>query len=476
MIARRGLRNVSGKSVAARLCWIIGLAALLVVAIRPAEGQDEPSGTVVTSEQTQADENSTGPEYNGPAVLSRGNQSALGRTSTLTAIEPVFYLNQTYDTGITPTWSTIGSPAAGVAGVEAGLGVRGTRRWKRVIVDINYEGNFRQYTQQAGLAGTNQYLRMTAVVPLRRHVELSLRQTVASVVQDSGSLSLQPLDLSGPLPANEPFNQRARLLDSQAILAYQKSRRLSFTTSMESVRIQRDSAALVGTDELLVTGDVGYLFSPHATIGIDYNFAHYGYTTFGWTNLNTLNGNFSWRLTRTVDVALQLGMSHGDATGLSIVPLNPDIAAILGVGTGIQVSHQVFDTPSLQGRVSKRWHYASVNAGYQKGISPGNGLILTSDATSIDAGFHYSPSRTWTLSARAGRTSMRTLNSLTPGSYTGYVTDVSLTRSIRPNVQMIASFDVRPFSYLGSANQSRTFYRTTIGIVFTPRAFPVVLR
>lgn len=183
--------------------WIAGFAALLVSAM-PLVGQTESQGPGTSAESLAP----AAPEYTGPAILSRGNLPAIGPESDLTMMQPFFYINQIYDTGMSVTSGPIGVPLEPVAGVETGFGLRGNHRWRRIILNISYEGNYRQYTQQTGLGGTNQYLRSTALIPLTRHVDLVIRQTVASLIQDVTSLSLQPLELSGPLPTNEPFDNQ----------------------------------------------------------------------------------------------------------------------------------------------------------------------------------------------------------------------------------------------------------------------------
>ena len=71
---------------------------------------------------------------------------------------------------------------------------------------------------------------------------------------------------------------------------------------------------------------------------------------------------------------------------------------------------------------------------------------------------------------------MQALTGLAATSYTGYLAGVSVTRSIRPSMQMVARFDARPFSYVGPAIPARNFYRASIGFMFTPRELPVVLK
>ena len=71
---------------------------------------------------------------------------------------------------------------------------------------------------------------------------------------------------------------------------------------------------------------------------------------------------------------------------------------------------------------------------------------------------------------------MQALTGLAATSYTGYLAGVSVTRSIRPSMQMVARFDARPFSYVGPAIPARNLYRASIGFMFTPRELPVVLK
>ena len=454
--------------------WITILGALMVLAIRPLTGQTdffreaEPPWETEAAAQVEAPAQ---PEYTGPAVLSRSNQPIIGQGAASTAVQPYFSFSQIYDTGLTVSSGNTAS-SAGVLGQEIGFGLRGTHRWKHIAVNIDYEGNWRQYSQFAANNGTNQFLRVAVVTPLRHHLALAVNQTVGTVTQDLGSLLVQPavLETSSALPINEPFDNRARFLESQATVTYQKSRRLSFTANIDGSLIRLEPYYLVGTDSMSISGDVSYLLSRHATVGLDYDFAHYGYTTFGSADLHTISGDFSWRLRRTVELALQLGMTHGDVLGLVAVPLDPSIAALLGTGTGIRVADQVLSTPAFRFHVAKHWHSAEADLGYQRGISSGNGLILTSKTESIEAGLRYSRSRTWSFSMHGGWTSMQALTGLAATAYTGYLAGVSVNRSIRPSVQMVARFDARPFTYVGPAVPTRNSYRATIGFMFTPRS------
>jgi len=465
------------------LSWVAGLAGLLVCTL-PLAGQTNPQEPSDPAQQAASDAvvAPAAPEYTGPAILSRANLPSIGPGSAPTMIQPFFYVNQIYDTGMAVTSGTVGAPFQPVAGVETGFGLSGTHRWRRIILDISYDGNYRRYTQQTPFAGTNQYLTATALIPLKRHLDLTIGQTATSLVQGFTSLSLQPTEWFGTQLTNQPFNNRMTWFDSRVALKYQKSRRLSFTAAVEGSVVDLASPLLVGTHGVSAMGDVAYLLTRHVSIGVDYSFAHYGYTTFGSADISTMSGNFSWRLSRTVDASLQFGVARRDILGLALVPLDPDVAAILGVASGIQVSRDVYNAPAFDFRLSKRWHHATADVGFQRSTSAGNGLLLTSDATSVEAGLQYTPSRRWNFSFHAGRTQlqalpgMQELTSTGFTSYNNYIGDVSLTRTIGPTLQIVARFDVRPFTDLYAGYPTRTFYSSSIGFRFTPREIPVVLR
>ncbi len=442
---------------------------------------------VAQQDTTEANGNPAGDEsaatstevYSGPAMLSRGNQPAITGAAVDT-IQPFFNLTRIYGTGLAGGVSA-NDPNALQSGVQLGFGMKGTHRWRRTTLQVVYQGDYRDYS---GLAagtgptgnGLNQMMVATAVSQLRRHLELSIRQTGGILKQDVGGLLLQPafLESSSTLPTNEPFSSGLKLIDTVATLTYQKTRRLSFSGSIEGSFLRQDSIALVGTNSGIVTADMAYRLSNRSTIGLDYGFNHFGYTTFGSADVNRAGMDYSWRATKTVNLEFQAGMAHSSTVALATVPLDPDLAALLGEGAAIQVSHRSLNTPVMNARVTKQWRRASADLGYQRGISPGNGLVLASTQTSLNAGFHYSHADRWTLSLQAGRTSMEQLAAV--GSYTGNTYGASFSRLIRPGLQAVGRFSVLPVNYIGPQGLDRTYYRGEIGLIFSPNQIPVALR
>ncbi len=455
-----------------RMLWrSSALAALLLVSLWPLAAQDE-QGNVPEASAEQAGE-PPAPEYSGPAVLSRAHQPMIGQGSAFATFQPFFNVSEFYDSG--PNAALSGSTPNGSTGLALGFGLTGTHRWNRATLNVQYEGNYQRYSQQSTFVGMNQFLNLTAVVPLQHHLTFSFGQTAGTSRQDFATLLLQPeiLATSTPVPSNEPLNTGVRFFDSRATVVYQKSPRLSFSASVGESLIREQS--LVGTNSTTVSGDVNYQLTPRTTVGVDYAFDHYGFTAFGSGDFHTVSLDYSWRVTRTVDVAVQMGMAHGSARSLSVVSLDPEIAVLLGITTGVQLSDRVVNTPSYSARLVKRWHYASANLDYQKGVSPGNGLVQTSTAETVTGGFGYPVRDRWRLSVQGGWTTLSALSS-TANRYSSYMADVSMSHTIRPGLEAVASFDARPFTYVGPAALNRTFYAARIGLTFSPRPLPIVLR
>ncbi len=455
-----------------KMLWTVALAmAWLLFQVAPLAGQDpgEMAGTPGADGTA-----SLGTEdYMGPAILSRGNQAALGGSQYAT-IQPFLSVNRVYGTGLGGSYVNAGSGLQ--SGVDLGYGLKGTHRWKRTTLTIDYNGSYRDYTGATTGNGLNQFLAATAVSQLTRHLVLSIRQAGGILKQDIGGLLLQPafLENSSTLPTNEPFSNGMKLIDSVATLTYQKTRRLSFSGSIAGSLVRQDSPLLVGTNSSIVSGDLGYRLSSRSTIGIDYSFSHFGYTTFGSGDVQSAGVDYSWRATRTLDLALQAGIAHASTVGLAVVPIDPALAALLGDSAAIQASYRTINAPSINARITKRWRRASVNMSYLEGISPGNGLVLTSKQESLTAGLQYSNAKRWTVSIQAGRTTMDQL--ATAGSYSGNTFAASFSHLVRPGIQAVARFSVQPVNYIGEGGLDRTYYRGDIGFIFTPSARPIALR
>src|SRR5580700_1492854 len=250
-----------------KLLWQVALViAWLVCRASPLAAQQDPNEGVATPGPEEAASTVTG-DYSGPAVLSRAMQPVIGGGEVDT-IQPFFSLNRIYGTGLNGGL-TGDAPAALQSGLDLGFGLKGTHRWKRTTLQIEYDGSYRDYTGTPDANGLNQFFHATAALQLKRHLLLSIRQTGGILTQDTGSLLLQPefLETSSTLPTNEPFSEGLKLIDSLATLTYQKTQRLSFSASIDGSLVRQDSTSLIGTNNVIASADVRYLLNPRTAIG-----------------------------------------------------------------------------------------------------------------------------------------------------------------------------------------------------------------
>ena len=97
--------------------------------------------------------------YGGPSVLSRGPVGNLSGSSDLLVLQPSLQLLGSYESGLyLPSVDSLGHQvgSGGSFGVTASAAVNGYHRWKRTVLGLNYQGNFRHYTRNPYLDGIDQ--------------------------------------------------------------------------------------------------------------------------------------------------------------------------------------------------------------------------------------------------------------------------------------------------------------------------------
>ena len=151
--------------------------------------------------------------------------------------------------------------------------------------------------------------------------------------------------------------------------------------------------------------------------------------------------------------------------------LDPVVSEILGTSIGIQRYYAVTYAPDFAVTITRSVRHGSFTGSYLKGISPGNGVILTSNREGYSGNFTYNGIRRYALTVGGGRDS---LNSVAQqiGSYSSYYGRVSLSRQLPHNVQALFNFDYRKLGFTANT-YSRDQYRISIGFAFAPKGGPL---
>jgi len=417
-------------------------------------------------------------EYGGPSILSRGQTSSLLAPSRNIRFRPFLALTAAYDTGITPVFlgrtGELRNDASAGGEVEAGL--LGFHNWKTVKVGLDYRGSYSHYNRNTFYNGTEQLLSFVLTKQATRHTSFTLRESAGIGSRATSFLGTsQFIDPNfSNIPNNELFDNRTLYLNTMADMTYHKSARLSFNTGADGFLVRRRSSALYGVTGYRVRGDVAYRTSRSATSGVAYDFTHFEFTKgFGGSDIHTIQLVQSFRMGRYWELAMKLGGSRVETLGLTLVRFDPVIAAIIGRSTGVEVAYRVNWVPTANISLTRAFHHASLSFAYDRGVTPGNGVFLTSRQEGATANFSYTGIRKLNLGFHGGYSSIASLSQYI-GNYAGFNGGGGLTYNLTRALHFVTGYDYRHFD-IAETTFKRNTYRATMGFAFSPGEVPLAL-
>lgn len=428
--------------------------------------------TDIPAEATEAET-----EYRGPTILSRGGQPSVQQTGELFAIRPFATIDSIYDTGLV----TAGLDQDGRLGhnsgfgVEATFGVTGARSWRHSSLALDYRGSARHYTEQTYYDGSDHTLLLNYQNQVGRRWLIALTEGASSFSQNTGLpfAMVQGYDPTfSMLTGNELFDGRTNALFSAAQAVYQRSARLSFGLGGNGFIVRRRSEALTGVMGTAATGDVSYRLGRYSTIGVDYSFSRFEYQNqFGESNLHGLAANYARRLNRSWELSLRAGALRVETSRLQVVFLDPAIAAILGRTTGVSIFYGATYVPQYGARLSRYFRRSVFSAGYDRTVTPGNGVFLTSTTEVVNASYSDVVSRRVAFSFGAATYRLKALSQDLSG-YRSYTGDAGVSYRLPHSLSLIA----RIYGITQGARSTqidRNAYRVAVGIGWAPGDYPV---
>jgi hypothetical protein len=416
-------------------------------------------------------------QYAGPAILARGEAPA-AMTAQDIRFRPFVEVAAIYDTGLAGvSIDQSGTLASSVSpGVNLTWGISGSKDWQHTKVGLLYRGGINHYIHQTFYDSTEQSLMLGVMHRFTRHVSINLREGAGIFSQSPGLLGLQqtvPFDPSTTyIPTTDYFDNRTYYLSTQLDLVIQKTARLSFDLGGDNFIVRRRSAALYGTTGTGARGDVQYRLTRMTTIGAAYMYDRYRFTRiFGGSDVHMFVATFGRALSRRAEISGYAGAGRMESKFIQTVPVDPAIAALLGIGAATQVAHSIQYVPTVTGRFSLTFSkgVAYVSGGHS--ITPGNGLFLTSTATKVLTGYTYTGVRRWSFNMEAGymRSNAISIDSI----YNGATGSVSLTRTLGRSMHAIMSYTAQRYSSPDLPNYKRVVQIVRIGFGFAPGDIPL---
>jgi hypothetical protein len=441
--------------------------------------QDQKPADPKDQDQKTDDQQSPDQTYQGPAILSR-DKSLLGDTGGK-LFDLRYYAEVTgiYDSGLTPFTTNAQGNLINIGaayGVETGFGVIASRTRKRDKLSLEYKGAYRQYNTNAIAQGLDQFLNLAYSREVARRVILDLKETVGTVSLANGAFSYLPLTTTDlfAIPANELFDIRTHFAESRVDLLWQKTARLSFGMGGDGFVVRRSSLALAGLDGYNAHANVAYRLARHQTVSADYNYTYYDFQrTFGNAGLQSVSLGYSASLSKQWQLSMRAGGIRIQTLGLMQVAIDPAIAAIVGQNFATVSFFKRTYAPLAEARLTRRFERSLFTAGYSEGVTPGNGVYLTSRQDAATLGYSYTGYRRLTVGLNASYNELTSVGQ-TLGKYTNLQGGTGISYRVARETHVQFRYDYRHYT------TENNFYRkdsnrVSLGLAFSPGETPLAI-
>ncbi|HYV62045.1 MAG TPA: hypothetical protein VE958_05195 [Bryobacteraceae bacterium] len=414
--------------------------------------------------------------YLGPGILSRGAGDIGTRAGQ--DVDLRFYVNATgiYDNGLQPySLDSTGHllTVNGLWGTEVALGAYGVHNFRHARLGLDYTGTYRHYSEKSFYDGSDQQLSLGYTFQKSRRLIFDMRHLAGTVSQGTSFASGLP-NVPDALvtPSSLLFDNRANYLQSTLDVNYLKSERTVFTFGGQGFGIWRKATGLIGAEGYQLHGKIQHRLSQRTTVGVEYQHIHYDFPkAFGESDINSLSGIWATQLGRFWTVSLMGGAFQAEVQGLQRVSVDPQIAALLGVTSTVETFYRKSTFPMWDAAISRRFQRASLSFHYNRGISPGNGVYLTSRQENAAVSLSYTATRKWSFYANAGYSRLDGIGQNLQ-AYIQFNGGGGVTYAITSPIHFIANYEARHQEIMDLAYR-RSSYRATIGISFSPGDIPL---
>ena len=418
-------------------------------------------------------------QYAGPAILSRGDAPTAMSAGPQISFRPFVDVDGIYDTGLAGVSVNAQGALANSAaeGIQLVGGISGSHSWRHTQIGLDYRGDIRHYAKTTYYDSTDQSILLGIKHQFTRHISLNLRENGGMYSLGTGLLGLSPTVPFDPsqsfIPTTDFFDNRTVYATSQADLIIQKTARLSFDLGGGGFLNRRRSSALFGVNGADAHGDVQYRLTRRITIGGNYTYTHFHFTgILSSTDMHGGVGTFAMQLTRRLEFSGYGGFMRVETKFLQNVPVDPTVAAIIGITEGTEVSYSVRYTPNLSARLSESFSRGVLYIAGGHTITPGNGLFLTSSITNISTGYTYTGLRRWSFNAQAAYNNAESIGNVV-GNYKDITGGVTASRKITHAVHTLGAFSVRKYQSGSFSLYNRVVYDVRVGIGFAPGDVPL---
>ncbi len=418
-------------------------------------------------------------QYAGPAILSRG-EAPTAISAPEVKFRPFVEFTAGYQTnlaGVAVSDAQGTLPDVDSSELSLIWGISGAHSWRHTKIALDYRGSLQDFRQQSSYDSISQGLLFALTQRVSRHINFSLHESAGIFTRAFGQGSLSqtiPYDPSQSfIPTTDFFDNRTTYSDTQASITIQKTARLSFHLSGDYFITRYRASGLSGTNGLTASGNAQYRLSRRTTIGADYTFGRFvSQHQYGDAEYHSIAATFARALSAKTEFSGSFGAARLEQTSLVSVPIDPAIAALLGIGTATEISHFVSWVGSGNARLSKGFRQGVAYLGVSRGVTPGNGLFTTSISTDATIGYTYTGLRRWSFGARGLYSRAKSVGNI-QGDYNTLSAGFSASRSLGHYAHFVFGYDVRSYDSGNFNNYNRVVQSAHVGIGFAPGDVPL---
>ncbi len=417
-------------------------------------------------------------QYAGPAILSRGDAPAAMAAPQI-SFRPFLSVSGSYSNGLSGVALNSQNQLANVSayGVTISGGISGSHSWRHTHIGVDYHIGYTDYSGYSNYSSLNQGLNFGLTQQMSRHVKFTLREALGMFSFNNPNVGLTetvPFDPSQSfVPTSDFYYTRTLFSTTQSDLVIQKSSRLSFDLGGGFFVNRYASAALYGVTGEDATGDFQYRLSRRSTFGVNYNFTHYSFTRIlSSSDLQGASVTFATRISRTVEFSGYGGFMHAETTFIQSVPVDPNVAALLGFTTTSALVYHVNWVPNFSARLSKTFAHGVAYAAGGETVTPGNGLFLTSRTASVVGGYGYTGLRNWSLGVAFVYSRALSIGNVS-GTYGNTSGSFSLSRKLFHSLSFLASYTANQYRSPNFSLYNRLIYTASVGIGWSPGEVPL---
>ena len=379
--------------------------------------------------------------------------------------------NVVFDSNLATLPGAQGGSGSGL-GWSAGGGVTASHVTRNTSFSLNYRGDYRRYGTSGYGSGTDQNLALDYTVRLSRRWSTSITAGGGILLYGGGFYSVTPN--SATSVATNPLSPETRFLSTGINFTYQQTRRLSYVFGGQFFLNDYNYAGGLNSRGFSGLFSLVYRLTGKTSLAGTYSHSYYTYSQdAGSSTLDagtvTLSHNFSghWQASVTG------GINRTHTSGIITVP----VSTILGQQTVNGYVTGPYDNvtlvPSFQGSLTHYLRRSAFSVSGGQGVTPGNGVFLTSRTQFLSSTYSYSRRRSnFSLGASYNRLSS-IANSISQTYSSG---NISASYSYVLRRHLSADFRYDLISYGGLLNYGGvTEHRLTAGLSLSSKSIPLTL-